>query len=428
MTSPLTDLDELVLKCRDERAKSYLREAVVSYRAGAFRAAVVATWIAVCFDFIEKLQELSLAGDQEAEKQIVELEKIRSSSDVSRALKFEKDLLIIAREKFELISPLEFIDLQRLQEDRNRCAHPSLVAEGQAYSPSAELARLHISAAVTSLLQHAPAQGKYALDRLVKDVESDYFPSKTNEAKDVLSSGPLKKPRDSLVRNFVVVLLKIYLLEKSDYKRRSRISAALRATSILHPALFASTLGEKLSPILRQVDDAELMTTLNFFGEVKDCWQFVGVDVKQKLINFVSNLPAKFFDDIELALRIPELKPSAETRIKRATRKELTEAFFFSVPEPVVNRYIDIYLSSSSYDQANSWAKQMIANVEDFSADQARRILENVTGNGQVLGSFELGSLINVLRKHKILPQEEFDNLLRSNGLEDFIEEPEEDF
>ena len=80
MSSPLTDLDELILRCRDDRAKAYVREAVASYRAGAFRSAIVATWIAVCFDFIEKLQELALAGDKEAESQVNELEKIRSSS------------------------------------------------------------------------------------------------------------------------------------------------------------------------------------------------------------------------------------------------------------------------------------------------------------------------------------------------------------
>ena len=80
MSSPLADLDELILKCRDDRAQAYITEAVASYRSGAFRSAIVGAWIAVCFDVIEKLRELALSGDKEAEKHAEELEKTRKSA------------------------------------------------------------------------------------------------------------------------------------------------------------------------------------------------------------------------------------------------------------------------------------------------------------------------------------------------------------
>ena len=129
MASALSDLDELVLKCRDQKAKSYIREAVACYKAGAFRSAIVSTWIAVSFDILDKLKELSLAGDKEAERQIESFDKARRIGDVANSLKFEREILAICRDKLELISPVEFIDLDRLQEDRNRCAHPSMTAE-----------------------------------------------------------------------------------------------------------------------------------------------------------------------------------------------------------------------------------------------------------------------------------------------------------
>lgn len=420
MSSPLTDLDELILRCRDERAKAYVREAVASYRAGAFRSAIVATWIAVCFDFAEKLQELALAGDKEAESQIAELEKIRSSGDVARALKFERGLLAAARDKFELISPLEFIDLSRLQEDRNRCAHPSLVAEGEAYSPTAELARLHILSAVNSVLQHPPAQGKYALDRLLKEVASDYFPIKFEEAKDFLSTGPLKKPRDSLVRNFVVVLLKQFLLVTNDYKYKRRISAALKAAATLHPAPFSAALAEKLSPLIRQVDDSSLYSIFSFFDLVPDVWHFLEIDVQQKLNNYVLDMPAGHFDYIEDALRFAPLKESAEKRVKKATRSELADIIFFDLPSQVGDRFVEIYLASKSFDQANSWAKHMIIHSGDLSADQVRRILQHASGNDQIIGSFEIGALISALRKRKTLPVQEFESLLNAHGLGEY--------
>ena len=426
MITPLTDLDELILLCRDDRAKAYLREAVASYRAGSFRSAIVATWIAVCFDFIEKLQELALAGDKEAEGQVAEIEKIRSSGDVARALKFEKDLLVSARDKFELISPLEYLDLSRLQEDRNRCAHPSLVAEGEAYNPSAELARLHIRSAVVSLLQHAPVQGKYALDRLLKEVESDYFPIKFEDARDFLSTGPLRRPRESLVRNFVVMLTKTFLVGTSDYRYKRRISAALKATAHLHPNIFSATLEEKLSPIFRQVDDSKLYSTLSFFHQVDDIWQFLAVDVRQKLNNYVLEMPSNDFNYIEEALAFSPLSDAALQRIKNATREDFSGVIFYNMLPQICDRFVDIYLSSQSFNQANIWAKQMISYAGDFSADHVRRILQNASENNEVFGSFELGSLISAFRKRRVLPAHEFEVLLNQHGLEAYAEDVNE--
>ncbi len=157
MASPLSDLDELVLKCRDEKAKSYIKESVSCYKSGAFRSAIVSTWIAVIFDIIDKLKDLALAGDKEAEKQLDEFEKARKAGDIATSLKFERDILKVARDRMEFISHLEFIDLDRLQQDRNRCAHPSMTSDGEIFNPSAELARVHIRSAIEHLLQYPPA-------------------------------------------------------------------------------------------------------------------------------------------------------------------------------------------------------------------------------------------------------------------------------
>lgn len=218
MASVLSDLDELVLKCRDQKAKSYIREAVACYKAGAFRSAIVSTWIAVSFDILDKLKELSLAGDKEAERQIESFDKARRIGDVANSLKFEREILVVCRDKLELISHVEFIDLNRLQEDRNRCAHPSMASDGEVFNPSAELARMHIRSAVEHLLQYPPAQGKYALDSLTSEVESEYFPTDVKKAVVAFESSPLNKARDSLIRNFTIVLLKKLINDAKDYK------------------------------------------------------------------------------------------------------------------------------------------------------------------------------------------------------------------
>jgi hypothetical protein len=417
LPSPLEDLDELTLRCRDEKARQYISEAVASYRAGAFRSAIVATWIAVCFDVLEKFRELALAGDKEAERQIQNVDTTRRTGDLNRALKFERELLELAKDKFELISPLEYIDLDRLQADRNRCAHPSLTSEDQAYVPSAELARLHIHSAVTHLLQHPPVQGKYALDRLVKEIDSDYFPSSVKAARVAFSSGPLRRPRESLVRNLVLVLCKALLNDKPNWKRRSRISAALQAIQELHPAYCSKALVETLSSMFRAVPDTELLATVNFLQNVSDSWQYLEADVRQRLENYVADLPSGDIDEVDFLLRYVPLQVYARRRVMVATKKELRDRVPFDLPAEVADRCIDLYLESRSFDEANDWAKFLIMYSSDFTADHVRRLLQVAGKNAQIVGSFQFGHLVTKLRSHKKLPDDEFESLLLQDSL-----------
>lgn len=418
LASPLEDLDELTLRCRDEKARQYIVEAVASYRVGAFRSAIVATWIAVCFDVIEKFRELALAGDKEAEKQVQDLETTRRTADLARALKFERELLELAKDKFELISPLEYTDLERLQADRNRCAHPSLASEGQAYIPSAELARLHIHSAVTHLLQHPPVQGKYALDRLTQEINSDYFPTSAKAAQVAFGSGPLRRPRDSLVRNLVLVLCKTLLKENPDWKRRSRIAAALQAVQELHPAQCSKAMAEKLSTMFRTVPDGELLAAINFLRSVPDSWQYLDPDVQQRLQNFVSNLPTADLDELEYLLKYTPLQTQARNRVRIATKKELRFTMFLDMPVEVADRCIDLFLETRSFDDANEWAKHISIYADEITADHVRRLLTNMSKNDQILGSYQIGPLIAHLRSRKKLPEDEFEKILQGNGLE----------
>lgn len=428
MASPLEDLDELTLRCRDQKARLYVGEAVASYRAGAFRSSIVACWIAVCFDVIEKLRELALAGDKEAEIHVQEIDLTRRGGDITRALKFERELLTIAKDKFELISPLEFIDLERLQADRNRCAHPSLTADDQAYAPSAELARLHIHSAVTHLLQYPPVQGKYALDRLLREVESEYFPTNAKEAQVAFSSGPLKRPRESLVRNFVIVLTKALLNDKPDFKRRMRLVAALDATAGLHQRVFSTALRERLSALFRAVPDPSLSAAIYFLRDVKDTWHYLEEDVTQRMERYVIHLPSIDLDDLVFLLDYQPLQVQARQRANTSTLDEITHTLFFDTPAEVIDRLITIYLASSSFDAANDCGKKIMPFLDDFTVDHVRRLLTQVNKRGQVRGSFQLGIVIGSLRlKENKLPLDEFERLLRENGLEEFSL-PEKEF
>ncbi|MFB2638479.1 hypothetical protein ACE02P_10655 [Shewanella bicestrii] len=431
MASALSDLDELVLKCRDQKAKNYISEAVACYKAGAFRSAIVSTWIAVSFDILDKLKELSLAGDKEAERQVESFDKARRIGDVANSLKFEREILSVCRDKLELISPVEFIDLDRLQEDRNRCAHPSMTADGEVFNPSAELARMHIRSAVEHLLQYPPAQGKYALDSLTSEVDSEYFPTDVKKAVVAFESSPLKKARNSLIRNFTIVLLKKLINDSKDYKEIYRISTALNAIGLIHREPYRDTLKAKLSSIVRSLETEKLDRIIPLISHVEDSWPYFEEDIRQKFQTYVENLPKEKLDDIDVFLSIVDLKSFAERRLKKATRTELGEPFFFIVPPQVSDQIIALYSESRSFDQANNFASTVIRYAGDYTKEQIHKIIIACGNNDQIEYSFEVGSVINALRKNKNVADEEIDKWLVEANLKKFAkikdEEPEVD-
>lgn len=427
MASALSDLDELVLKCRDQKAKSYIREAVACYKAGAFRSAIVSTWIAVSFDILDKLKELSLAGDKEAERQVESFDKARRIGDVANSLKFEREILAVCRDKLELISPVEFIDLDRLQEDRNRCAHPSMTSDGEVFNPSAELARMHIRSAVEHLLQYPPAQGKYALDSLTSEVESEYFPTDVKKAVVAFESSPLKKARESLIRNFTVVLLKKLINDARDYKEIYRISTALNAIGLIHREPYRDTLTEKLSSIVRSLGTEKLDRIIPLISHVEDSWSYFEADIRQKLQTYVENLPKENIDDIDVFLSIVYLKSFAEKRLRKATRAELDEPLFFTVPLQVSDRIIELYSESRNFDQANNFASTVIRYAGDYTKEQIQKIISACGGNDQIEHSFEVGSVINALRKNKNVTDEEVDGWLVEADLKKFAKIKDEE-
>jgi hypothetical protein len=59
----------------------------------------------------------------------------------------------------------------------------------------------------------------------------------------------------------------------------------------------------------------------------------------------------------------------------------------------------------------------LIDHAYELTPAQQRTLFEGTPGNGQLLGSFELGPLIRRLRDSKQIPTDEFDELLDKNGL-----------
>jgi len=399
----LEDLDELVLKCRNEKAQDHIREAVACYRAGSYRSAVVSCWVAVCFDIIEKLRELSLAGDQQAKKKIQELDSIHNKDDLRKAMNFEKDILDVARNEIELISAIEHTDLDRIREDRHRCAHPALNAEGEQYNPPAELARLHIHSAVTHLLQHEPAQGKRALDYVIKRVNSKFFPTGEKEVLSELKNTSVYRGRKSLIENFITYLMKkLFLKTHDDYRLQTKIISCLVAVNKIHPKIYEGKVSNIFTTIFERVPDDELAKAVMNIPEIPFAWESLMVSQQQRIQKFVENLPSDHFYFVQYFLDFEPFEKFAEQRLKIALFSELRRLFlpglYSDIDDRISNRLVDLLRSAGSFNDSRALIGLIREISDGLSDDAINLILKNLDNNKFVKSDFDLQKLIDSLK------------------------------
>ena len=132
----LTDIDALALAVRDQESRRLIAEAITAYRLGALRSAIMSTWIAVAFDIIAKARELAAQGEAAPKAFVQDLDSAMANRDIKKMQTIESDLLKIANDQLQLFAPHELDALERLQRDRNLCAHPAFILDGELYQPT----------------------------------------------------------------------------------------------------------------------------------------------------------------------------------------------------------------------------------------------------------------------------------------------------
>jgi hypothetical protein len=295
MYEAFIDLDELIVRCRDKQAKKFIKEAVACYKAGAYRSCIVATWNAVVFDFLHKLRELALLGDKEASQLLQQFEKLRTEKKLKELWQFESDIRKKVLKPFELLSIVEMSDIERLFEDRSRCAHPSMTSLEEPFEATAELARYHLRSSVTHLLERPPVQGRAARDRIFEDIKSEYFPTDSELAIKYFEKSPLARARVSLIRDIIVGLTVNLLTENFPEEERMRQFSAIHAISRIYPEKAREILNEKLSDIIiSKVTDDNWDKVIIYLGKVSIC-DNLSEQCQIKAVEFIKKL--KIFEN-----------------------------------------------------------------------------------------------------------------------------------
>ena len=302
----LPDPTTLVARVRSDLARPTFEEAVRAYKAGLYKACIILIWQAVVYDYISKLEELSLAGETRGKASLGEYERLLKTGDVNGALTFERNVVTQACDIHGFIAHAQKRDFERLVEDRHRAAHPLMNSVDEPFTPSAELALLHLRSAVEGLLSRQPVHSKATCEHLLRLIASPHFATNAAEACRQLEDSPLMNSHPALAKSLIHALVGQLLNEDHSENNRAQRAAALLATQMLHPEVYPNTLKKALRSNLHGMDySAERVLALLWF--LPDAWALLTDQHRIALIGRVrSGTP-----DVSLlhACRVPALQP-----------------------------------------------------------------------------------------------------------------------
>lgn len=397
----LVDIDELALRCRDEQARAYIREAVACYKANAFRSCIVATWNAIVFDFLHKLRELDLTGDKKAKQHLEKFNAIRLAGEkrLLDALAFERDILKLAAEDFELLTSLEIIDLSRIQADRNRCAHPSMQSAEEPYEPTAELARTHLRNAVTLMLEREPVQGKAAFDLICSDVKSVHFPTSHEEAKTFFKHGLLKRAKQSLVSSLIKGITVSNLNENLPLREQKRQLAAIGGILSLYRNYAEEALKKDFNSIVSKVPDNRYWALIRYVSTFPISWEILNQAMRVKINSYVRSLAAGPGDErayvIAQALCIDELREAITDPLKSLSDTELAKAISYGPHIEYAEMAIKSFAIARSFRDAEALAKSLIIPLATvFESKHIKAILDAAAINTQIYSAAEMNDIL----------------------------------
>ncbi|HFL2259954.1 hypothetical protein [Legionella pneumophila] len=387
MLTNSTDLDELSLQIRNFYVKKYIIEAINSYRGGSYRASIISTWIAVCVDVIEKIKELAEENDGQAKELKSDLDSIKSD-DFKKMLSFEKEILNYAHDRLELISLIEKVHLERLYQDRNICAHPTFITDGEQFNPSPELAKSYIVQAAQYLLIHRPTVGKVVLEKTIELIWGQTFPDDDERAYILLSSEHyLKKAKDSVIRNLLLCLLKKFFSneESIDANILDKLSSSLKAISRINEQIYSETLKNNLCKIL-SIDDENFKKVFLLVAKNSSISEFLDEGVRIRLHELIKCMK----EDELLELKVSDASINISGCVEALRNKinslplELLRNRFIQNAKSIIFKEdaINIFLKSSTFDLAkDNGEKFILPYAQYFNLEDLNKLINGIIEN-----------------------------------------------
>ncbi len=372
--SQLADLEILLLNIPDEYIRAYAGEAVASYSAGAYRSAIVSIWIAVVYDLYQKFRELNEVFNDAAAKQCLEeIEKIRNSPEKKTVAAWERTILDKAFNEVKMLTSTDYDHLNRIQQDRHRCAHPALDSEGLLFQPSPELARTHIRTAIEVLLSQPPVIGKAAADALTRDVEGRYFADDLEGVKKALMGRHIPASEKYRLNLFKLTLKKILYLPPDDRQIINRYLLVFNCFLKEYREEFESLDKAIIEKIIEKTKEDRFSFLLKLIYLEENLWFQASDLIKEKLKFFIreeANIAEKLyvfhlFPEIkyDLVLTYKNLGWNEKNKFVETLKSFLPIEKNTKIIETIVRESIDIFTSSYSFATGRSNAIEYLRPI-----------------------------------------------------------------
>lgn len=291
----------------------------------------------------------------------------------------------------------------------------------EAYQPSTELVRYHIASALTHLLTQAPVQGKAALQRLMAEVASPLFPPDIAGAVRVLNGGPLQRPKEVLVRDFVIATIKATLRGQlaDDEPFVGRALTAVAAVTQLHPAITNQVFANDLPRVLRGLDDDDVWRILRLGVSLPATWAHMPDSVRTKLERLVEVVNIGERPEVFLAaLGTPVLQSVVGGRVADLEWQDVTALFqrdatAASTSAPLMDQAVNLLVSSGSWNTSNALiAGALLPNASVITAAQLERIASAAVDNVEVEHANGTPGLLWAIREAGSIPIARFLDVL----------------
>jgi len=410
----IIDLESLLPKIWSSNSKALLSEAIAAYKAGAYRASVISTWLAILVDLFDKASEIAVIEEKGKAKEIRDiLDKILSQPEKKKAIqamrKLEDEILLNAKDDLQLISEIEYIHLERIREDRNLCAHPSISGITlEPYNPEAELCRLYIIEACSFLLMYPPTLGTKHAEEIVNKVKLESFPTDKKKATAILNApSALRLIKRSAFRSILDLLIKKLLIDidgDTTEIHRQKYTVAIYACSKIHPDDF-----DEMFPIL--FSKALQRTTLDppwgaeLLGILEHQYEIDAGDL-QRISSQIDRIPFDFTNKWEssgyntlLIESTPNITKASKYRgIEEALIKVLgsvgekqieLKTTLFRIWEPqefLVETYIQYFANASCYAYADIATPTLDRYAKLFTENDLETLLLLIEKNGEKYG------------------------------------------
>lgn len=383
----LVDLDAELIRIRDFRSRLYFSDALKAYRAGAFRAAISSAWVALAYDLLRKYRELNGLGDQEARTFLTTWDNAVQAKDVAKLLESERALLDHAHLKTGIIDAMGLRTLKRLYDDRHLSAHPAFANQDELYEPTDELVRTHLAAAVELVLAQRPVQGKGIFEAFSADIQSPGFPNAEQTIIDYVEQKYLVNMRNSVLRNFGIVLGKSLIQNKPPEweSLHSKVMSALVSLKLRRPADWDSVATE----LVKMINDDDptnrlrCVATLTYFPELVARLEHPALTaLKANLLNdaTVVATPQAF-----AAVEIKEFENELQARFEVLDDTEAATVLSVTSPLPLWQNSLSRYGNSRNYRSAERHFDQFILPFQTILEEsQLTELFAVVQNNSQI--------------------------------------------